>query len=133
MNYPFVIAGAILALAFLAHALVGSRESLTTRPTEEKTDVVRNWVQSMCAFQMITVDLFLLAVLLFFLGMSSGIPFKREMALGVSVLFAMWGIAWLIQMILLRRPGRDYLLLGQWIAWFVCSALLFWGAHIETP
>jgi hypothetical protein len=29
----------------------------------------------------------------------------------------------------LRRPAKDYLLLGQWLMWLCCSGLLFWGAQ----
>lgn len=75
MSIPILIAAAIVFIAFLAHTVVGNREALSTRPpvpkgaaTGESTTIDRNWVQSLCAFQLVTVDLFVLSLLLFALG-----------------------------------------------------------------
>jgi hypothetical protein len=43
------------------------------------------------------------------------VPAEREVALAVSVLFGLGGVAWLIQLLALRRSAKDYLLLGQWL------------------
>lgn len=136
MSIPILIAAAIVFIAFLAHTVVGSREALSTRPpvrndaaTAESTTLDRNWVQSLCAFQLVTVDLLVLSLLLFALGATDLVPAKREVALGLAMFFALWGLAWLIQLLLLRRRLKDYLLLSQWVFWFVCAGLIFWGAQ----
>ncbi|OGB25731.1 MAG: hypothetical protein A3I66_04950 [Burkholderiales bacterium RIFCSPLOWO2_02_FULL_57_36] len=136
MSIPILIAAAIVFIAFVAHTIVGNREALTTRPSApdavaggNSATVERNWVQSLCAFQMVTVDLFVLSLLLFALGATELVPAKREVALAASVFFALWGAAWLIQLLVLRRSLRDYLLLSQWLFWFICSGLLYWGAQ----
>ena len=136
MSIPILIAAAITFLAFLAHTLVGNREAFSTRPATSDdvgsgnfVNVERNWVQSMCAFQMVTVDLFALSLLLFALGATDLIHAKREVALIVSVFLALWGVAWLVQLVVLRRRPRDYLLLSQWLFWFICSGLLYIGAQ----
>ena len=136
MSIPILIAAAIVFMAFVAHAVVGNREALTTRPSVPDDavggnfpTVERNWVQSLCAFQMVTVDLFVLSLLLFALGATELIPAKREVALAASVFFALWGVTWVIQLLVLRRRLMDYLLLSQWLFWFLCSGLLYWGAQ----
>ena len=136
MSIPILIASAIMFLAFLAHTLVGNREALSTRPTTPGdvasgnfAGVERNWVQSLCAFQMVTVDLFALSMLLFALGATDLIPAKREVALVVSIFLALWGVTWLVQLVMLGRRLRDYLLLSQWLFWFICSGLLYMGAQ----
>jgi hypothetical protein len=130
VNYPTLVAAAIVFLAFLAHTVIGNREALSTRPARSANDrtVERNWVQSMCAFQMISVDLLLTSLLLFVLGGTDWIPGERQLTLGASWLFALWAAVWLLQLALLRRGREDYLLLGQWVAWCLCSGLLYWAA-----
>lgn len=134
MNYPIVVSGALVFLAFLAHVFVGTGEALSTRPrrvllasTEART-VDRHWAQSMCAFQMLSVDLLAVALGLLVLGTAESIPARRELSLGVALLLALWGVVWLVQLLLLGRRSKDYLWLCQWVLWFVCSALVFWGA-----
>lgn len=136
MNIPILIAAAIVFLAFMAHTIVGNREALTTRPSvlndvasSTFATVERNWVQSLCAFQMVTVDLFMLSLLLFALGATDFVPAKHEVTLAASLFFGLWGVTWLIQLLVLRRSLRDYLLLSQWLFWFICSGLLYWGAQ----
>jgi hypothetical protein len=138
MNFPIISAGAIVFLAFIAHTVVGRREALSTRPPQtpaEDSDaaavtIERNWVQLLCAFQLVTVDLLVLSVFLLVLGTTDLIPARREFALFGAGFFTLWGIAWLVQLLVLRRHRKDYLLLGQWAFWFVCAGLLLWGAQL---
>lgn len=65
MNYQLAVAGGLTVLALFAHVFGGIRQSLSVEPAKladqqklanfETLD--RNWVQSMCAFQLVTVDL----------------------------------------------------------------------------
>lgn len=136
MSIPILMAAAIVFIAFVAHTIVGNREALSTRPsasddmaTGNFAIVERNWVQSLCAFQMVTVDLFVLSMLLVALGATELIPARREVALAAAGFFALWGVAWVVQLLVLRRQLRDYLFLSQWLFWFLCSGLLYWGAQ----
>lgn len=136
MSIPILMAAAIVFIAFVAHTIVGNREALSTRPsasddmaTGNFAIVERNCVQSLCAFQMVTVDLFVLSMLLVALGATELIPARREVALAAAGFFALWGVAWVVQLLVLRRQLRDYLFLSQWLFWFLCSGLLYWGAQ----
>ncbi|HYD78184.1 MAG TPA: hypothetical protein VEC06_00105 [Paucimonas sp.] len=135
MSYPILVAAAIVLLAFLAHVSVGNREAFSTRPKTPPADdrkaavVERNWVQSLCAFQLVTVDLFALSMLLFVLGATDLLPARRGVALIAAAFFALWGAAWLVQLLVLRRRFKDFIVLSQWAFWFVCAGLLFWGAQ----
>ena len=138
MNIPVLIVAIITVVAFLAHTFVGTRESLSVAPeklgdknTLDNFDVLeKNWIQSLCAFQMITVDLLLLTVLLFVIALTDYIPFERPLTMGLSVLYFLWGIAWFIQLSILTKDRKNYLLLAQWLLWFVSAGLLYWGARL---
>ena len=137
MNYPIAVAGAITLLAFFAHTLVGIREALSTAPVKLATKdnstnfevVERNWVQSLCAFQLVTIDLLALSVLLFVLAFTDILGSEQLLAFGLSAYYFLWGSAWLIQLLALKRRAKDFLLLSQWLFWFVCAGLIYWGAQ----
>jgi len=137
MNYQIAIAGGITLLAFFAHALVGIREALSTAPAKspqkanvDRNDVVeRNWVQSMCAFQLVTIDLLALSVLLFVLAFTDLLGSKQVIAFCLVAFYFLWGSAWLLQLLFLKRRPKDFLLLSQWLFWFVCAGLIYWGAQ----
>lgn len=137
MNYQIAIAGFITLIAFFAHTFVGIREALSTAPAKltEKGNVVnfevveRNWVQSICAFQMVTIDLLALSVLLFLLAFTDILGSKELLALGLAAFYLLWGIVWLLQLLFLKRRAKDFLLLSQWLFWFACAGLMYWGAQ----
>jgi len=82
----------------------------------------------MCAFQMLSIDLFVVMVVLFIISLTEIIPFEYELTIILSVVFFLWGVAWLVQLLWLKSKRKEYFLLPQWIIWFVCSPLLYWGA-----
>lgn len=138
MNNPIALAFGLICLAVLAHILGGIRESLAVRPKKMSGEqaknmsfgrIERNWVQLMCAFQLVSIDLIAVAVVLYLLAFTSYLQPASQIAFGMAVFFAAWGIVWLVQLASLKRAKRDYALLGQWVLWFVCSGLLTWGAR----
>ncbi len=137
MNYQIAIAGFITLIAFFAHTFVGIRQAPTTAPARltKKENVAnfevveRNWVQSICAFQMVTIDLLALSVLLFLLAFTDILGSKELLALGLAAFYLLWGIIWLLQLLFLKRRAKDFLLLSQWLFWFVCAGLMYWGAQ----
>ena len=139
MNYPIAIAFGLICLAVLAHLFGGIRESLTVRPSNNSLKqesnlsyerIERNWVQLMCAFQLVSIDLVAVAVVLYLLAFTSYLHPAPQIAVGMAVFFAGWGSVWLVQLLSLKRAKKDYVLLGQWVLWFICSGLLIWGARI---
>lgn len=135
MNLPFAIVGVLVLVALLAHVFMGLRETLSIHPERDGADgptsarLERNWMQALCAFQLVSVDLLVLASFALLLAFTDVVPQRRLVANALGVFFAFWGLAWLIQLVVLRAPRRNYLLLGQWILWFVCAALAGWGAR----
>jgi len=62
LNYPIAVVGGLTLLAFVAHVMGGIRQSLSIEPSkvaDRQKDhaglevLERNWVQSMCAFQLV--------------------------------------------------------------------------------
>ena len=82
----------------------------------------------MCAFQMLAVDLLVVTIALFTIVLTDIIPFEYELTLLLSGLYLMWGIVWLVQLFWLNSTGKEIFQLSQWLFWFVCSGLLYWGA-----
>lgn len=131
MNLPVLIVASITSLAFVAHTFIGIREALKTNPkkllptVEEK--VQQHWLQSMGAFQMVTIDLLLLSLILWAIVLTDWVPAVREVTLLLSGWFFLWGIGWLVQLLFLTKKPKDYLVLIQWLFWLVNAALLYWG------
>ncbi len=136
MNIQVFIVACITALAFIAHLFVGTRESLSISPlkigaksnSRDLDSLDKNWIQSMCAFQMISVDLLILSGLLFVTSLTDIVPFERVLLLSLSALYLLWGLAWLIQLLALKAKLKNYFNLGQWIFWLISSGLLYWGS-----
>lgn len=137
MNIPIAIAASITLLAFFLHISGGAWESLQIKPSRVQSEHQSSlkigvydkiWTQSMCAFQMLSIDLLLLSIVLYLLAATDLILQRKEIALVCAIVFLLWGAVWLIQMVFLKRPTKEYLLLLQWLFWFVCSALVFLGS-----
>jgi hypothetical protein len=136
MNYQLAVVGGLTVFALLAHVFGGIRESLSVEPAKltdrEKNanfeTLERHWVQSICAFQLVTVDLLVLSVLLFLLAFTDVLLQKQLIGFALAAFYFLWGCAWLVQIFILKRKAKDYLLLGHWIFWFGCSALIYWGS-----
>ena len=88
----------------------------------------RHWVQLMCAFQLVTVDLLAVSALLFLVALTDVFVQKQLIGFSLSALYFLWGCSWVVQLFALKRPAKDSLLLGQWIFWFGCSAVIYWGS-----
>jgi hypothetical protein len=139
LNLPIAAVSVLMLLALLAHTLVGAREARSVRPslimpkgstTESSAErLERNWAQSLCAFQLVTVDLLALTALSFLLAFTEVISPKKPIALALAGYSLLWGIAWLIQLAVLKSPRKNFFLLGHWVLWFLCAVLVYWGAQ----
>lgn len=137
MNYPIAIAGGLTLLAFVAHITGGIKQSLSISPAKIAGTQVergmldtldRNWVQVMCAFQLVTIDLLALSVVLYLLAFTNALAPKQSIAFAVAAVYFLWGCSWLVQLFALKRRPKDYLFLGHWAFWFLCASLIYWGA-----
>ena len=136
-NYPIASALVLTLLAFAAHMFGGIRESLSIKPSKvasgssspDNLEVLdRSWVQVMCAFQLVSVDLLALSFLLYLLAFTDTLSPERPIAVGLAVLYLLWGVSWLVQLFALKRKPKDYLFLGHWSFWFLCAGLVYWGS-----
>lgn len=127
MNVPVLIVACIMLLAFVAHVFGGTRQTASIEPSDEDSQLSANWVQSMCAFQMLSVDLLAVGSLLFAVAVSdlgAVEPIVIQLAIG---LFLLWGIVWIVQVVWLKKPNVGLIRLPHWVVWFACAALLVWG------
>jgi len=128
LNIPVLIVAIITALAVVAHVIGGTRETASLAPDPKDSKTSANWVQAMCAFQMLSVDLAVLTGLLFTIALSDVLPSERNWTLGLSLLFLLWGVVWVIQMLAVKRQGVTLLRLPHFLVWFVFAGLLYIGA-----
>jgi len=137
MNYPIAIVCGLMLLCFFAHITGGVLQSLSIKPSkiangsepDLSLDVLdRNWVQVMCAFQLVSVDLLALAGLLYLLAFTELLAPRQAIGFALAGLFFLWGVVWLVQLRALKSKPKEYLMLGHWSVWFLCSGLVYWGA-----
>lgn len=128
MNIPVLIVACITALALGAHVFVGTRETVAIAPPEGDRKRTGHWVQAMCAFQMLSVDLLLVTVALFAVAIMDFGALERSIILLFGLLYVLWGAAWVVQMQWLKAHGIRLFRLPQWLVWFACAGLLFVGA-----
>lgn len=128
MNIPVLIVACVTMLAFFAHAFGGTRETAAIAPLPESKKLTAHWVQAMCAFQMLAIDLLFVSVLLFTICFRDFGAVEGTILQLLSLLFFLWGTVWVIQMLWLKRSGVALFRLPHWLVWFVCSGLLFVGS-----
>lgn len=119
MNKPWLAAALLLNLALLAHLFVGTRETMSLKPTEETFSLKplderrQHWLQALGAFQLVTVDLLLLTVAGYLLAATEVFgAARRPVALFMATYLFAWTMAWLLQLRLAGARGKSYLLLG---------------------
>ncbi len=155
MNPFFLAAAVLMTLAVFAHMAAGTRETLSLRPAEKsdrhdgisqgnKNDhaarqgissqdddterAQRNWTQALCAFQLVSVDLVLIAATIWLLALTDTVPARHEIACFIAGWLGIWGFVWLLQLLALKTSSRNCVLLGQWLLFFLCAVLMGWGA-----
>jgi len=128
MNIPVLIVAVVTLLAFLAHLFGGTRETAAIAPAEGEDKLAAHWVQAMCAFQMLAVDLLVVAVALFAIVFTDLGPHESLIIQGFALLFFLWGTVWVIQVVWLKHEAVGLLRLPHWIVWFVCALLLLYGS-----
>lgn len=128
MNIPVLIVASFSLLAVIAHIFGGTKETASISPNESDINLTRSWKQAMCAFQMLAIDLIAVTIAMFTISLTEFIPFEYELTLFLSLLYFLWGVVWLIQLLWLKSSAKTFMYLPQWIFWFVGSGLLYIGA-----
>ncbi|GAA6176354.1 hypothetical protein [Sulfitobacter pacificus] len=127
MNIPVLIVASITLLATIAHVVGGTRETASLAPPSDDTTRTPHWVQAMCAFQMLTVDLLAVSLALFAIALWDMGPHEAAFITGFGLLYLAWAVAWVIQLRWLNRASASLLRLPHWTVWLLCAALLLIG------
>lgn len=128
MNIPVLIVASITLVAFVAHVVIGTKETASIAPVAQDKKLTADWVQAMCAFQMLSVDLLVVSAALFAVVFMDFGNIESQIIRLFGVLFFAWGVVWVVQLLWLKRPAANLLRLPHWAIWFVCSGLLFYGS-----
>jgi hypothetical protein len=128
MNIPVLIVACFSLLAVIAHVIGGTKETASIAPDENNILLTRSWKQAMCAFQMLAIDLIAVTIALFIISLTDLLSFEYELTLFLSLLYLLWGVVWLVQLVWLKSNAKTFIYLPQWVFWFVGSGLLYIGA-----
>lgn len=127
MNIPVLIVACVMALVVLAHVIGGTRETARIAPQGAAPEMTRHWVQAMCAFQMLSVDLLAVTGLLFGVALWDLGPAEPLILKGLIALFVLWALVWVVQMRWLNRVDAGLFRLPHWIVWLACAGVLSFG------
>ncbi|MFY0647170.1 hypothetical protein [Sulfitobacter geojensis] len=127
MNIPLLIAACLTLLAFAAHLFAGTRETAALAPPPDDAARTKHWVQAMCVFQMVSVDLLAITLLLFVAAFRDLGPLEPLLLSGLALLYLAWAGAWLVQLRWLNRPAATIFGLPQWMLFVLCAGLVFLG------
>lgn len=127
MDIPELIVACVCLLAVLAHVFGGARETAAIRPAKNEHKLTTHWVQAMCAFQMLSVDLLAVCLILFAIAIYDLGEYESTYVLLLSILFFFWGLVWLVQIVWLKAGNRYIFRLPHWLVWFVCAGILYVG------
>lgn len=128
MNIPVLMVACITLIAVIAHVIVGTKETAAIEPATDENKQTVHWVQAMCAFQMLSIDLLAVAVALFAVVFMDFGAIEPQIILMLSLLFFLWGAVWIIQILWLKKSATMFLQLPHWMVWFACSGLLYYGS-----
>ena len=141
MVVPLPLLGCSWCWRWACTFLWGTRETLALRPTENRPtadvavstpstrgELTRHWAQAMCVFQLVSVDLLLVTIAALLLAFTDVLPAKRDIGLFIAAYLGTWGVVWLVQLAAVKVERRTYYMLGHWMLFFLCAALMAWGA-----
>ncbi len=127
MEIPELIVACVCLAAVIAHVVGGTRETAALKPAKGDARLTAHWVQAMCAFQMLAVDLLVVCLILFAIAFYDLGVYESTYVQLLSILFFLWGLVWAIQIVWLKKGARYLFRLPHWLVWFICSGILYWG------
>lgn len=127
MNLLATIAGVSTLVGASIHAVVGGREFSLIKPQDaEKPREI--WLQTLCGWHWVSVDLLLAATVLLLIGLTDLIPAESVVFSVTGSYFGLCGVVWLSTAIISGRDvDRVLLKLSQWIFCFLIASLAFWA------
>ncbi|MEM6632472.1 MAG: hypothetical protein AAF694_22570 [Bacteroidota bacterium] len=126
MNYWFLASSILTGIAFFVHIIQGSKETKILRVSEGSK---QSYLQAFAAFQLVSVDLLLLALVLGWMTLNPHLDIIRTLGPILLIWLMGWLVAW-ITSLLLSRGGKAYFWkLPQWILFFVLCILIFFGIY----
>lgn len=126
MNPYYIIAGALLAVAFVVHLFRGNRTYSAACPATTDGAAYTAWLLGRCGFSLIAVDLALSALFASLFGWGV-ISRNRLLEIFLAATYGCWTFGWLATLIAERAAGYFYRRLYHWILFFVVTALLVAG------
>ena len=124
MNYWHLSAAILSFVAFLAHLIPGSKETLSLR---QATSPEQAWHQTFGAWQLISVDLLVLSGI--FLASALGyLSNNMNVLAGVLYVWLLgWTVVWILTIWLSSRKWKYLFSLPQWVLFLALLGLGYMG------
>ncbi len=126
MNIPFLIAGSLALLGGAAHLFAGTQETLLIRPENTGKKYQHSWHQTYGAWHLITVDAFLMGIVLFWLAFTE---LGNELPTFIMVWMFGWSIVWVITLMTSSGARAYARSLPQWILFLGIGLFTLWGMY----
>lgn len=138
MNIFLLSAGLLTLVTFIIHIYIGDKELCQLNPSKlnyencsENTETLTYiWIQTRCAFHMISSSLLLSGLLLICISNNLFIKFNKILLIYLAVQYFLYTIFWIVTLIVSKAPAKFYLKLGQWIMLFIIGLLIFLGINL---
>jgi len=120
-------AGVLTLIAFLFHAVAGTREFWRFKPKVDPDHPAnQSWVQSVAGWQFASVDLLISSIVFLMIAFADTVSDPRLVLSLLSGYYVIVGFVWLL---VVSQVGSgtavQFLKLGQWLFCFVIAALAF--------
>lgn len=127
MNITLFAVNTLTFLAFLVHAIVGTRELTLLEPDPKSRDWEQRqekWTMTArCGWHWISVDLLFASIAMALINFSDVLPSEEVILQMLSLYFLGYAIVWLIAIAMAKSFKNNYMKLGQWILLLVISGL----------
>lgn len=129
MNLTLLVVNILTLLAFLVHAIMGTRELTLLEPDPQSADWEKRqekWTMTArCGWHWISVDLLFASIAMGLINFSDVLPSEQVILQMLSLYFLGYAIVWLIAIAMAKSFKNNYLKLGQWILLLAISGLIW--------
>jgi len=129
MNTIILIANVLVFLTFILHTFGGDREYKSIEPETGNPSKQENWTMGRGAFHIVSADFLLASIGLTLINFTDYFSDKKLLLNILSVYFFVYGLSFLLTLVISRKFPKSFIKLWQWLLMFIISGLIYWGTN----